>query len=468
MVTHSISDLPQRLTVRGPTNHFATVQAVSNGHERRKPQDGGHASDQWYTLPVSILDSSTGAPVNCVVALQGDQLAPTDGVMVCYLSVTVVDQQPSTAAALVTHYIERNSKYTVNGRASYRMYFYVAGTSYLISVGVVCVQDEEGAECAGYTVDQYIAVITTARMEERNAFLKTPPPLKWEGPLKSKRFHKLMRVRTNLFYQYKVNEIKQFVAMVTSSNNIPLDIKLCLSIDKHLGHLANILEVEKILQKCQSLDGQNRHLLQAHAMVILAYSYSYKAGDHEKALECIHASKSLCFTAEPSYITSGIFYMEAYILIEQHKKNITQSIKEKILELLDHAIYHSYYGTGWERYMVYWSHIHKALFCINGTVYLESSNYTPTEEDISLAEQHVNAVPVDELSKLTSIKARYHIALSDINRLRGETTIAIQQAEQAKQLFAEVGISRGYIDDKIQYLQSDPIDAILAEFEDHV
>ena len=162
-ITHTISQLPQRLTVRGPNNCFATVQAVSDGHNRRKPQDGG---DQWYTLPVSILDSSSGAPVNSVVALQGDQLAPTDDVMVCYLSVTVVDlrsQGRAGTATPATHSIERNSEYAVNGKASFRMCFYVAKTSYLISVGVVCVQDEEGVECMGYTVDQYTTVITTAR-----------------------------------------------------------------------------------------------------------------------------------------------------------------------------------------------------------------------------------------------------------------------------------------------------------------
>ena len=65
--------------------------------------------------------------------------------------------------------------------------------------------------------------------------------------------------------------------------------------------------------------------------------------------------------------------------------------------------------------------------------------------------QHLNAVPVDEFFKLTVIEARYHIYLSDMNRLRGETTIAIQQAEQAKQLFAEAGISHQYIDDRLQY-----------------
>ena len=260
--------------------------------------------------------------------------------------------------------------------------------------------------------------------------------------------------------------------MVTSSNNVSLDIKLYLSLEQLLNFSFNIVEVEEILQKCQSLDCQNGHLLQAHAMVTLADSYTY-TGDHEKALDCIHVSKSLCFTAAPSYITCWIFYVEALTLIEQHEGNITPSIRKKILELFDRAIDHAYYGTGWEKYMVCLSHIHRTLFCLNGTVFKfnPTSNYnfyTPTEEDISLAEQHLNAVPVDEFSKLTDIKAQYHIALNDVNRLRGETTIAVQQAEQAKQLYAKIGQSLQYIDDRLQSLQLDPIDIILAEYKDQV
>ena len=471
VVHHTISQLPQRLTVRGPANQFVTVQAVSGGHDRSPQSDG----DQWYTLPVSILDSSSGAPVNSVVALQGDQQAPTDGVMVCYLSVTVVDQRSqgrAGPASQATHRIERNSQYTVNGRASFRMCFSVAETRYLISVGVVCIQDEEGVECIGYNVEQYTADITTvtARMKERNAF-KTPPPLKFEDPLTSKKCQKLMAMHTNLFYRYEDDKAVELVSKVTSNDYVSLDIKLYLSIEQLHKYSVNNVEAEAILRKCQSLACQNGYLLQAHAMVILAYSYSH-TGDHEKALECIHDSRSLCIIAEPSYITSWIFYVEAFTLIKKHEGNITPSIRKNILELFDRAIGHSYYGTGWERYMVCCSHIHKALFCLSGTIYYHdfNPNYTPTEEDILLAEQHLNlnAVPVDEFSKLTTIKAQYHIALSDVNRLRGKTTIAIQHAEQAKQLYAEAGISRKYLDDRLQYLQSDPIDTILAEYEDQV
>ena len=304
-------------------------------------------------------------------------------------------------------------------------------------------------------------VITTARMGERNA-LKSPPLLKFEGPLTSKRFHELMTEHTKLFYHCKDDEANKLVSMVTTSSE-NVEIKLFLSLEHLLCFSSyRIIEtVENILQKCQSLNSQNGQFLQAFALVILADTYSH-SNDHKKALECIRDSRSLCFSAAPSYITSLIPYVEATTLFQQHEGNITPSIRKKILWLFDHAIDHLDYETGWERCMMYFSHIHKALFCLNGTVYLKLKEIlTSTEEDISLAEQHLNAVPVDELSKLPDLKAHYHTALSDMNRLRGETELATQQAKQAKQLYAEIGETRQlqWVYDRLDHLSvpNDPM-----------
>ena len=151
---HTITPLPQRLRIKGPDDHFITVKAVPGALDApgAPPEDG----DQWYTLPLSILDPSSDKPLSYAVALKGDQLAPSKGTLVCYLMLNVENEQLQGSAD--TYYIERYSAYTANGRATFRMCFYTE-TSYLISVGVVCVQDKEGVECAGYNVDQYTAVI---------------------------------------------------------------------------------------------------------------------------------------------------------------------------------------------------------------------------------------------------------------------------------------------------------------------
>ena len=108
----------------------------------KNPED----ADQWYTLPLSILDSSSDKPLSCAVALKGDQLAPSKDTMVCYLMLNAENKQSQVSAnlpTLPTYYIERCREYTADERATFRMCFYTE-TSYLISVGVACVQEVEG------------------------------------------------------------------------------------------------------------------------------------------------------------------------------------------------------------------------------------------------------------------------------------------------------------------------------------
>ena len=215
---HTITPLPQRLRIKGPDDHFITVKAVPGTLDApgAPPEDG----DQWYTLPLSILDRSSDKPLSCAVALKVDQLAPSKGTMVCYLMLNVENEQLQGSAD--TYYIERYSAYTVDGSATFRMCFYTE-TSYLISVGVACVQDEEGVECVGYNVDQYTAFIRAVRMVEGNAF-KCPPLLRFHGPLASKKFQALMTKYRNLYYECKHDKIRGMVSKITSDDRIELDI----------------------------------------------------------------------------------------------------------------------------------------------------------------------------------------------------------------------------------------------------
>ena len=65
--------------------HCATIKVASVSDMNN--QDG----DQWYTLyhAVTILNSSSRVPLNCVVALQGDEQSPSHGIMVCFISLSL-------------------------------------------------------------------------------------------------------------------------------------------------------------------------------------------------------------------------------------------------------------------------------------------------------------------------------------------------------------------------------------------
>ena len=470
-VSHTITPIPQQLTIKGPRGRFNTVKVVPDAN--KTPEN----VDQWYTLPVAIVDSSSNRPLNCVVALKGDMQAPGEGTMVCYLMLNVEDEQSQASTdppTLPTHYVERRSKYTANGRATFRMCFY-AETSYLISVGVACVQDEEGLECAGYNVDKYTTVIRAVRMVERNAF-KRPPLLEFRGPLASKRFKKTMTLYRELHYKGKHDETQRIRSKLTS-DNVELDIRLYISALNVTDSSYDIAQGEELLKKCQTLDCQNGSLLQAYCLMSLATLY-YDNGDKEKASEYIHYARSKCYGAAPSYLTSLVFYCEARNLIRQHKGNVTPCVKGKAMQLFNCAIADSYYAVGWEKYVLCLCHIKMAMFCLSeniGYEFCPSSNYTPSAEDISLAEKHLKAVPKaipdDELREMSWYAISYHIALSDLNRSRGDTATAREHVKMAEKVLHDLKTAPKYtnkfgtpISSRLQYLEADPIDKILEEY----
>ena len=475
---------PQRLQVSVPI-HCATVKAVNNMEHRDGPEKIPHDGDEWLTLSVSILDSSSGTPLSCVVALQGDKLTPTKGHIICYLSLTVDvvgDNQskrniPQSRNSEPTHFIQRcrRSKYIPNGKASFRLCFFQPDVNYIISFNIHSVYDEEGLECIGYTVEHYTGFISAVHTVERNAF-RAPPLLKYEGPIASKKFDKLMSLYMKLFYQGKSEESNMIMSRISSSDSVKPDIKLYMSMSKATEKpfdAQTIPLLEELFQRSQSLDNQNGFLLQGLAMLCLSQTHSFQ-GRSEKALDCLRYSRSICFEVAPSHLTCCVFLNHARMMIGIHKGNMSPSIKRRICELFDRAIADSYYGVGWERLMIFQSHLFKAEFCLNGVMdisLISVPNYIPTEEDISLAEQHLNAAPLELISEIHMYKVLYHTALSDLNRWKENIESAREHAEVAKQLCVEKGFFAKLIpslDDRLLKLKPDIIEEILETYKDHV
>ena len=481
--TQTDMTFPQHLKISVPI-HCATVKAAkehNNGGENI-PKDG----DEWLSLTVSILDTSseTPVPLPCVVALQGDEHIGPTGQVVCFLSLSVdaVEDHPQRNAAATRspgrmYYSERSgkSKYTPNGKATFRLCFFQSDTNYIISLKIHSIYDKQGIEYVGYTVEHYMGFISAVCTVERNAF-KAPPLLKYEGPIATNKFRKLMEVYTKLFYQGRREESNVIMSKITSSDRTKLDVKLYMSMSRATEKPfdpQSILQVEEFFQKSQSLDSRNGFLLQALAMMCLSQMHVLQ-GKTDRALDCIHHSRSLCLEIAPSHLTSCVFFNYARILINEHKGNVSPSIKRRILELLDRAIAHSYYGIGWERVMIFDTHYHKAMFCLNGVLdfYVKpDSNYTPTEEDISLAEQHLNTIPPDLASTVNMYKVMYYTARSDLNKWKGNIESARKYAEKAKQVCAEreyLANLTASLETRLQQLKPDIIDEILDMYEDHI
>ena len=205
----------------------------------------------------------------------------------------------------------------------------------------------------------------------------------------------------------------------------------------------------------------------------LSQTYSFQ-GRKEKALECIHHSRSICLEAAPSHLTSCVFFNDARNMVSVNKGNITTRTKQRILELFGCAIVDSYYGTGWERLVIFNGHVYKALFCLNGGIDLHfpsKSDYIPSKEDILAAQQHLNAAPLDVVCETHMHIVIYYVAQSDLSRWKGNTKEAREYAVKAKNLCAKKGYfasTVSTIDDRLKLLQPDGVDEILEIYKDHI
>ena len=469
--TQTIMALPQRLQIHIPI-HCATIKTTNC---EKKPKN----ADERLTLAVSILDVSSGAPLKCTVALFGDERTPSEGQIICFLSVSVscVGENISKKEQKESYTIwrSRKSDYSPSGRATFYMCFYEPDVNYIITLNIAKVHDEEGIECIGYAVEHYTGFISTVKTVERNAF-KAPPLLKYKGAIASAKFNKLMSIYNQMFHQGKKEESNMIMSKITSNDSTAeLDVKLYMSVSKATEKSFDpqtIVQLEELFQRSQSLDSTNGFLLQALIMMSLSQTHSFQ-GRKEKALECIHHSRSVCLEAAPSHLTSCVFFNHARNMMSVNKGNITPKIKRRILELFDRAIADSYYGTGWERLMIFNGHVYKALFCLNGMIDLHfpsTPNYTPTEEDISIAEQHLNAAPLDVVCEVHMHKVIYYIACSDLYRWKGDVEKAREYAEKAKWLCTEKGYfpsTLPAINDRLKLLEPDTVDEVLEMFKDH-
>lgn len=346
---------------------------------------------------MSILDVSTGAPIKCVVALHGDNdIKPSKGLIICLLSlsVSVVGECRSPINSKFDRNVEstyalwrsKRSDYVANGQVTFYMCFYEADANYIVTLNIDTVLDEEGMECLGYKVEHYTGFVSTVRTVERNAF-KAPSLRKYEGPIASTKFNKLMSIHSKMFYEGRTEDSNMIMSTITSGDSTAApEVKLHMSISKATERLfapQTVTELEELLQQSRSMSSSNGFLLEALALMALSQVHSVQ-GKNEKALEYIHHSRSICLEAAPSHLTSCVFFTDACNMINVNRDNITLDIKQRILELFDRAIAASYYGIGWERLMIFNGHVYKALFCLNGRIDLHfpATAYVPTGEDI--------------------------------------------------------------------------------------
>ena len=276
-----------------------------------------------------------------------------------------------------------------------------------------------------------------------------------------------MTLYYKMFYNGDRDSSNMIKDQITSEKSTAtLDVKLFMRL-----HEATIAELQDIKEK--SACCRNAFLLEGEIMRAFSFKYASQ-GNMDKALQYMHQSRSICLEAAPSHFTSIVYYIDACNLIRFNKSNITPEIKQRILKLFDWSITDSYYCVGWERFLIFLAHVKKALFCLSGAIDFlnipSTQSYCPTSEDISLAEQHLKAAPLDEVNDIQALAIIYNIAMSDLFQWKEDKQQSQEYAEKAKTLCTE---NRYYtsslvkaIDARLELLGHDTMDELLEEFQD--
>ena len=466
--------LPSKLQVHIPT-HCATIKATPT------TEDTTPNKDEKFTLEVTIRDAATGTPLDCLVGLQGDSEILNREQLTCLLSLSVSNTGSIQAPTLIKESLKeykiwrsKKSAYTANGQATFRICFYEANTNYIVTLGVASVINEEGIESIGHTVEHYTGFVSTYRTIERGAF-KAPALKKYEGEIATPRFNKLMSVYNKMFYEGQSDSSNMIMDKMTlegstATPDVKLYMRLTRATEKSFDP-QTISKLKDILKESRSASCRNTFLLEGEIMMALSQIHALQ-GNKAEALECIYHSRSICLEAAPSHLTSCVYITDARNLIHASKDNMTPEIKRRILELFDRSIADSYYGVGWERLMIFNGHVCKALFCLNGAIdssLYSSLNYSPTSEQISLAEQHLKAAPLDVVNDIHTHIIIYNIAMSDLHRWKRDKSLAREYAEKAKTLCVEKGYSTSdmvkQIDTRLELLGPDTMDELFDEFK---
>ena len=144
---------------------------------------------------------------------------------------------------------------------------------------VVQVVDHKQCQC--YPTAQHGAVRT-----------KDPHPLRYTGPLATKRFHKLEMLFTKLFLSACYQQIHQLTKLITDEGSISPDIKvfaLCwdavsVSVYENCEHADKLFNTA--WEKASLLECQNGLLLQGRVLRHLAHM-NYCQGNGDKALKYV-------------------------------------------------------------------------------------------------------------------------------------------------------------------------------------
>ena len=268
----------------------------------------------------------------------------------------------------------------------------------------------------------------------------TPPAcLKYEGPLKGKKYQRLTKKYRQLIHSGDIDNVRQITEKFLASSE-PHDLKVVAMIYCGFSHqirsykTTNCFEnserdLEKALKMCQESDCVNTRLLEGRIYTFMAQN-SFFDERYEDAKCYIRATGGAFSSVADCTEKSGFVYQQVMILSIEYEVNSTDEQKRRLEELLERAIYlarlsNDYQAICLTAFMfIKKAMLHLGIFNLLHTRFhrrKSAEDFKPSYQDILGAKNSLDNVSQEFIQdpEVSRYKALYYFALSDYHRHAG-------------------------------------------------
>jgi len=447
-----IFSLPKYIRIM--VSNYQPLQTIFAGKEECHKRE--IRKDEQFSPIVTIVDTATQQPLDCVLLLHGDKPPEVNcRTLFCYIAVqvTVEPYEYDTHGSHLLYQVK--SKPCKQNKLLLSFCFHQPGAVFVIQLSIHSIVDSEGVEymynsedcdCIVQVIDRNQHGEVKTRDRHGVVRMKEPPRLRYTSPLGTKKYHMLERQFTKLYLSPDYEQVQLLAKLVKDSSSISPDIKvfalcweaLSVAVHKNYEHAEKLLRTA--WKKAAKLKCKNGLMLQGRVLRHLAFM-QYAQGNDDKALEYMSGAKERFSNAVPSNETALTLYTELLMkrrtLFSKHQpfsSDLYTSIEKEHALLLEHAKYMEKY----EMCVVCNFFTMKASFHLRSdliTDKLPPKEYWPSPDDLRKAEECLNSVPLDTMpSQSNFYTAKYYHAFCDLHMWKHQYSMAIQYLDKSRKV----------------------------------
>ena len=282
-----VFSLPQYIRVM--VSNYQPLQRVF-AIDKGEGQSGEIKTEEQFALTVTIVDTATRQPVDCVLLLHGEKPPEvTCRTLFCYIAVQVKYCEEHGSHPHPLYHME--SKPCKQGKLPLIFCFHQPGTVCVIQLSVHSIVDSEGVEYM-YDADDCTCVVQIIDRKQHVQChgverVKEPPLIRYTGLLASERFHQLERRFTRLLLSPTYEKIQQLSKEILAESSISPDIKvyaLCWkvlseAIQENYVHESYERQLTPAWKLATQMECKNSLLLQGKIRKDMAYLYYAQGND---------------------------------------------------------------------------------------------------------------------------------------------------------------------------------------------